>query len=191
MTIFLRAPEYRPGGPDGRGWNRLNLSAHMGQPAGQCALQPRSYHHLSESCRDTRLAQWGNYGHCYSGGDCDDCPVFNAEPMVMGSFTDRVMVRIRQRWVGGEADWHAGRGRFVEELHPMDRPEEGWASFSYPTTWAKLRRFVGWRVGRQFRDEHSEGFWLHKLNPDRHDGRPSPCSHGFINPDHCGACRIR
>jgi hypothetical protein len=178
MPIRLKAPTtYKPGGPDGKGWNRLSLCAHMGQPADQCALQPRTWQTLSESRRDTQLSQWGSYGRCTFDGPCEECPLLTAKPLTFGAFTEQVMVRIMPR-------------QFVDELHFMNKPEDGWASFSYRCTWEDLARLVGWRIGRPFRDEHSEGFWLVKENPASHDGRPSPCPHDFVNPDHCRHCRI-
>jgi hypothetical protein len=47
-----------------------------------------------------------------------------------------------------------------EELHWMDRPDQGWGATSIPWTWTELARLPGWNVGRFFRDKHSEGFWM-------------------------------
>lgn len=178
MTIRLKAPEYKPGGPDGKGWNRLSLNAHMGTPADQCALQPRSWGHLAESRPSSLLARWGNYGRCIRpAGSCGDCPVFAAKPTTLAAFTDQVLARILPR-------------EGIDEVHLMNKPEDGWASSSRRWSWEELARLVGWKVGRRAVDEHSDGFWLVKENPISIDGRPSPCPHEYLNPQHCRKCRI-
>jgi hypothetical protein len=182
VTIRLKAPEYKAGGPDGKGWNRLSLNAHMGAPADQCALQPRTWGTLSETRRSSRLAQWGNYGRCTNGGNCGECPLLAAKQPTLGAFSDKVLVRILER-INAE-------GRPVRvELHLMNRPEDGWASRSYQWTWEELARLAGWEVGARRRDEHSDGFWLVKINPDATDGMPSPCPHGHLSWRQCRDCR--
>jgi hypothetical protein len=161
MTIFLDAPRHRPGGPDGQGWNRLSLNAHMGTPSGQCALRPTSYATLHESRRDSRLAEWGSYGRCGRGaGACDACPLLRREPRKFDAFTDRVLVRLEKRPA-------MPGGLFGDQGVPdrpwvMNRPEDGWGSRGEPWTWEELAALQGWRVGRQYRDEHGEGFWLER-----------------------------
>lgn len=183
MTILLRAPEYRPGGPDGKGWNRLSLCAHMGTPANQCALQPRTWGTLREIRElGSSRARFGNYGRCTNRGDCGTCPILAAKPETLGAFTDKILVRFLER--------RTVDGYTRTELHLMNKPEDGWSSRSYVWTWEELVRLVGWDVGRRYADEHSEGFWLHKVDPNTHDGRPSPCDHEYLNPDHCPTCRI-
>lgn len=147
MPIYLPAPEHRPSGPDGQGWNRLTVAAPA--PQAQCALHPRTYAALVES-QDTRRARWGGFGPCTRGGDCDSCPIMKAAPRRLTAFTPDVLVRILPREGG-------------DELHVMNRPEEGWDSLSFPWTWVQIARLKGWRVGRHHRDEHGEGFWLHAL----------------------------
>ena len=185
MPIRLEAPTSRPGGPDGKGWNRLSINAHMGTPADQCSLQPRGYTHLWESTNRPRSAQWGNYGRCtQQGGDCTTCPVLTGKPRLLSAFGDKVLVRILEKPILRDREVLGYR----EEPWAMNKPEDGWASFGYPWTWHELARLPGWTVGRAYRDEHSEGFWLHKINPERFDGLPD-CTHGFLNRDHCGVCR--
>ncbi|GHE32147.1 hypothetical protein GCM10017673_38690 [Streptosporangium violaceochromogenes] len=155
MPIYLRAPEPEPGGPDGRGWNRLTLNAHMGAPRGRCALRPRSYAALFES-QDTRRARWGGgFADCTGGGRCGSCPVF--EDLEAGkplrAFTDRVLVRVGPR----------------DGLpYLMNHPDRGWDSSARRWSWEDLARICGWELdGRQV-DEHGEAFWLRstKARPD-------------------------
>lgn len=182
MPILLEAPTYKPGGPDGQGWNRLSLNAHMGGSRNQCALRPRSYAALYES-RDTRRARWGGFGRCtQDDGRCTTCPRLSSKSLTMSAFTDRVLVRILVRAPGGIASSP------VVELHLMNKPEDGWSSMSYRWTWDEIARLAGWRLDGQHRDEHSEGFWLRKVNPARPDGLPD-CTHGYLNRDHCRTCR--
>jgi hypothetical protein len=161
MPILLHAPEYRPGGPDGKGWNRLSLNAHMGQASDQCALQPRSYRLLYESWRTT-VAQWGNFGRCTGAGDCGTCPIFEGldEPKYLPADTDRVLVRLKEP----EGDFGM-LGRPAPRPYVVDDPNAGWASPRYLWTWEGLARLRGWHLGRRHFDEHGEGFWLVKDDP--------------------------
>jgi hypothetical protein len=156
MPIRLDPPTYRPGGPDGNGWNRLSLNAHMGAGLTQCALRPRSYPLLWE-CQDTRRSQWGGYRHCIRPEQsCDGCPVLTRQPRELQSVTPVVLVRLKEhqgnRGIAGQS-----------ECTPwvMNRPDNGWGEHGEPWSWEDLARVPGWRVGRQYRDVHSEGFWLH------------------------------
>lgn len=139
MPIHLRAPEYKPGGPDGKGWNRLSLGAHYGSPSDQCALRPRSYGTLWES-HNTRRARWGGFGPCIGDGACDACPVFAAlqTPTNIDTSADQVLVRVTEN------------GTPVPTVRVLG---DKW-------TWADLVRLRGWRLGRQHRDEEGDGFWL-------------------------------
>lgn len=184
MPIFLEAPKYKPGGPDGKGWNRLSVNAHMGTKSDQCALQPRTWGTLREAKElGSSRAQWGSYGRCTADGDCAACPILAAKPLTMGAFGDRVLVRFLERI-------NADGNLVATELWLMNREEDGWASFGYLTTWEKLLRLADWKVGPRYSDQHSDGFWLFKEDPATSDGRPSPCPHEYLNPDHCGECRI-
>ncbi|GAA2861348.1 hypothetical protein [Nonomuraea rubra] len=146
MPIYLEPPACRPGGPDGRGWNRLSLNAHMGQDAAHCALRPRSYGKLYES-QDTRRASWPGFAACINENRCDTCPIFNAEPTELRSFTADVLIRIDER----------GRPWAV------NKPEQGWSSSAQLWKWDEIARLSGWKIGARHVDEHGEGFWLHAV----------------------------
>lgn len=149
MPIYLEAPTAHVKGADGKGWNRLSLSAHIGTSSARCALRPTSYETLVES-QDTRRASWGSgFGLCVSAGECGSCPLASAEPTTLRAFTDRVLVRV---------DDH-------NRPHLMNHAEKGWDSTSQLWTWEELSRLNGWRVGRRHRDEHGEGFWLDRASP--------------------------
>lgn len=144
MPIYLEAPQYRHGGPDGDGWNRLSLNAHMGTPLAQCALLPTSYAHLLES-QNTYRARWSNFGTCRNDGDCENCPILTEPPKRLTALADRVLVRIHPY------DGH---------LYLMNRPEDGWASGAQRWTWAEVARIDGWEIGRRHHDDHGDGFWI-------------------------------
>lgn len=144
MPIYLPAPVPRPGGPEGHGWNRLSIGS-MGALAGdECALRPRTWAALRES-QDTRRARYGGFGPCHRAGACDTCPVLRSPQRTLDALDDRVLARIHP---------HDGH------LYLMNRPEDGWASGAQRWTWAEVARIDGWEIGRQHRDEHSDGFWL-------------------------------
>ncbi|GAB1646879.1 hypothetical protein [Krasilnikovia sp. MM14-A1259] len=161
MPIHLSAPAHRPGGPDGDGWNRLSLNAHIGADRAQCALRPRSYPTLVES-QDTRRARWGGYGPCAATGECLACPVLTAEPRRLDVPGDRVLVRLKPGRLYG-----AGLGAQVTPEQPfvMDDPERGWQAGAEPWSWQQLARVPGWQVGRRHHDAHGPGFWLHRAQP--------------------------
>lgn len=147
MPILLEPPAHRPGGPDGRGWSRLSLNAHMGTGGPQCALRPRSYPDLWIASRDTRHAQWGGHGPCTGGGDCSRCPVLaGRDRRELDAPGDEVLVRLTDSdvagWTGAPAQqvWIDG---------------ERWS-------WDQLAALRGWRVGRAVTDEQGHGFWLHR-----------------------------
>lgn len=146
MPVFLEPPRHTPAGPDGAGWNRLSLNAHMGTPRPQCALQPTDYPTLWES-RDTRRARWGKFGHCSRQGACRDCPLLGARH-TLAAFTDEVLVRVDRQG------------------HPwlMNRPEDGWGSRGHRWTWTDLAALDGWSIGRRANDEFSEAFWLVRMD---------------------------
>lgn len=146
MPIHLQAPAYRNGGPDGQGMTRLAINSMGFGVNDECALRPHDYSHLRESHADTRRARWGGYGPCIADGRCESCPVFQAAPRTLTALTDRVLVRIGP---GGSP-------------YLMNRPEDGWASVARRWTWQDLARLSGWTVGRCYRDEHGEGFWLER-----------------------------
>jgi hypothetical protein len=159
MPVFLESPRVRPGGPDGKGMNRLSLNANE-RPAHQCALRPRSYATLVES-RNTPRARWGRFGRCTASGDCGACPRLTpAEPRELEAFCDRVLVRVRDSDIAG--GW---LGAPPPEAWVMNRPEDGWGSRGERWTWEELSALPGWEVGRHHKDEHGEGFWLIRERP--------------------------
>jgi hypothetical protein len=155
VPVFLEPPRPAPRGPDGQGWNRLSLNAHIGLPAAQCALQPRSYPHLVES-QDTRKARWGGYGRCVTAGDCLSCRVLTGPGRALVRDTGRVLARLRPgRMVGDLVVQQSADRVFL-----VDDPAAGWDTGLEEWAWHELARLDGWTVGRAFRDVHSDGFWL-------------------------------
>jgi hypothetical protein len=143
MPVFLEAPSHHAAGPDGKGWNRLRVDVYLHD---QCAMQPRSYPSLKYESSNTMLAKWGCFGHCTREGKCDDCPLM--EPTSLDLEVDKVLVRIDDKNVP----------------HLMNRPDKGWGESSYDTSWTFLARLEGWTIGERYRDEHSEGFWIHRVD---------------------------
>lgn len=141
MPIYLKPPAHKPTGPDGEGRNRLRID--ILEPTPRCALRPRQYSALREAF-DTRLAQWGgHFDVCDGPGKCGACPRLERR-FELDAFGDRVMVRIDSQ----------GRP------YAMDRPEEGWGSWSMFLSWADIGSIEGWRVGPQERDDVSGYFWM-------------------------------
>lgn len=166
--IHLRAPQYDPRGPDGRGWNRLSVNAHMGSPADQCALRPRTWAGMY-GVRDSRRARWGNNGRCINAGNCGGCPILHLtqdDPKWLPAHTDTVLVRLKE-WDGDSRVTLPPPTPYV-----VDQPELGWASPRYRWEWDALARLRGWRLGRHHWDEHGEGFWLVKEDPAELYGTP-------------------
>jgi hypothetical protein len=155
MPIYLPAPAHKAGGPDGQGWNRLSVMSICGD---ECALRPRSYPALFES-HDTRRASYGAFGPCVGKGECDGCVIRTAEPRTLRSFGPRVLIRLLEK--------ARGDGTVMVQPHEMNKPEDGWASFSHSWSWEELARLEGWRLGDRYRDEHGEGFWLIATGPSR------------------------
>ncbi len=113
--------------------------------------------------------------------------MLDLSPLKMRAFTPRVLVRLHERRTDAGLNTHVTR-----TPHLMNRPDDGWGSRSEPTTWERLARLAGWTVDRAHHDTHSDGFWLVKVNAGALDGRPSPCPHEYLNPDHCNqGCKIR
>ncbi|MFD8078975.1 hypothetical protein ACFV3E_40750 [Streptomyces sp. NPDC059718] len=165
MPVFLEPPAPQPGGPDGRGWNRLSLNAHMASPSPQCALRPRTLPTLWES-QDTRRARWGNFGPCVKGRRaCDDaCPVWAAlrQPAERMPFhAARVLVRMVTEQ---DPDPAAAFNATVRtQLYVTDRPESpAWRTTAPEWSFESITRVRGWEIGRRHVDEHGEGFWLHR-----------------------------
>lgn len=155
--IYLEPPSYRPGGPDGKGWNRLSLNAHMGAAQPRCALRPRTYPALWTSHRNTAHAEWGgDYGLCHHDGACGTCPVLTGPPRHLDATGDTVLVRVRER--GEPSDLIPGG--VASDLWVQTHPDRG-ESWS----WDQLCRLDGWKIGRAHHDDEGAGFWLHRV-PD-------------------------
>ncbi|MFF4179677.1 hypothetical protein [Streptomyces sp. NPDC001750] len=160
MPIYLREPEAAPGGPDGKGWNRLSLSAHFGTGGGQCALRPRSWGALVEA-QDTRRARWGGHGPCIRSGQCDDCPVLEAlhtRCTVIPVNAPRVLVRIEPVFTPGLAFTGPAGYRLWVTTGPDERDYRN----RQPWTWDHAVRVPGWDLGPAHFDEHGDGFWLER-----------------------------
>ncbi|MFJ4680585.1 hypothetical protein [Kitasatospora sp. NPDC088783] len=164
MTVFLPQPSYGSSGPDGRGWNRLNLGAHF-EVRHQCGLLPVRFTTLWESM--TGRQRWGGYERCTDPvpGDCTGCPV-------------------QRRHLEPFADaWPAGHPALLARIRPL--PPTPGATFADPaagrstvdltswlgrntvanTGWVSLRNTPGLRVGWSWRDEEGEAFWTARDNP--------------------------
>lgn len=83
--------------------------------------------------------------YCPEPPECDTCPILRNQPRTLTALDDRVLARIHP---------HDGH------VYLMNRPEDGWASGAQRWTWAEVARIDGWEIGRRYRDEHSDGFWL-------------------------------
>lgn len=158
MPIYLREPEAAPGGPDGKGWNRLSLGAHFGTGGGQCALRPRSWGALVEA-QDTRRARWGGHGPCIRRGQCDGCPVLealNTRCTVVPVNAPQVLVRIEPVFPPGLVLTGPAGYRLWVTTGPDDRDYRN----RRPWTWDDVVRVPGWDLGSMYFDEHGDGFWL-------------------------------
>ncbi|WP_330435833.1 hypothetical protein OIC43_37115 [Streptomyces sp. NBC_00825] len=158
MPIYLREPEPVPGGPDGKGWNRLSLGAHFGTGGGQCALRPRSWGALVEA-QDTRRARWGGHGPCIRRGQCDGCLVLEAlhtRCTVVSVNAPQVLVRIEPVFTPGLMLTGPAGYRLWVTTGPEDRDYRT----GQPWTWDDAVRVPGWDLGGMYYDEHGDGFWL-------------------------------
>lgn len=152
MSVYMPAPATPAAGPDGKGWNRLRIEAGF-MCTDECALKPRSWQSLWIAQTDTRRSHYGTCGPCGLRGDCDNCPVWAKSHELLtspdhGDGSGRMLARI-------------DRVRGLVWL--MVEPELGWDSVGYPWTWEDLARLSGWVVERGYQDEHSEGFWLRRV----------------------------
>ncbi|WP_051852849.1 hypothetical protein [Streptomyces aureocirculatus] len=186
MPIYLHEPtSERP--RDGKGYNRLSLNAHMGAGGAQCALRPTSYATLFESY-DTRRARWGGFGSCPRAGACETCSLLNhplsASPRPVPFNAAKVLVRIDTRYPDSSALSAAPTTR----LWMTDDPDDAcYRDHGQIWNWFSLRHLKGWELGRTYRDEIGNGFWLHRT-PDactphvqvRARQRPSSTRHAFV-----------
>ncbi|MDX3069597.1 hypothetical protein PV518_47050 [Streptomyces sp. ND04-05B] len=161
MPIYLPEPAAAPGGPDGKGWNRLSLNAHMGSGAGaQCALRPRRWGALLEAY-DTRRARWGGHGPCIRNGQCDGCPIRTAlheQRTVVRVNAPRVLVRVETVHGPGMGFTGPAGWRLWVTTGPDDQDYRN----GEPWVWDEAARVPGWDLGRAYLDEHGEGFWLER-----------------------------
>ncbi|GAA1765876.1 hypothetical protein [Streptomonospora arabica] len=151
MPIRLTPPGHNPGGPDGQGWNRVSLNAHIGSEPAQCALRPRRFPQFADTMRSTQHARWGGYGVCVrDDGDCGSCPLLRDHiRMDAAPGEDRVLFRIGD---------HDIPYRMAEADTGWDGPAEKWP-------FEELARLEdGWVLERGVpsRDEHGEFFWVRR-----------------------------
>lgn len=112
---------------------------------------------------DTRRAQWGPFRSCIQDeGTCGQCPVLAALTSAREELpfpnADRVLIRMKTTHLGGEFN-----GVSVTRLWATEDPED--PDFQRPEnewTFERLARLSGWRVGRQYHDEISSAFWMHR-----------------------------
>lgn len=153
MTIYLRAPDRDPGGPDGRGWNRLRIESFW---LDECALKPHTWQGLLVAQTDTRFARYGNCGPCGLQGNCGDCPFYRRFR------TEKLTI----------PDLSGGAGRILAILPPPAQrhdvrvrltagPGQDWENSPGPLLdWYELPRLSAGLVDRPWSGEDSEGFWL-------------------------------
>ncbi|MGW1976690.1 hypothetical protein [Streptomyces sp. NPDC001889] len=149
MPIHLPVPGAPVRGPDGQGWNRIALGSLAGD---ECALRPRRPTKLIESF-DTRLAAYGGFGPCVRDGRCTGCPVLArithpALRPVLSTGAARVLFRPAPARAG---IWLADGEQAGAPSHA------GW-------TLEQLAALEAWEFERLHRDEHGEGFWLHRIS---------------------------
>src|SRR5690606_26315661 len=109
--------------------------------------------------------QWGGFGPCDSDGACGTCPRLDDlqnNAAWWPADTDRVLVRLKEH--DGDFGW---TGAPAPTPYVVDDPAAGWASPRYRWTWDKLVRLRGWKRGRRHTDDHSDGFWLVKVDPNQ------------------------
>ncbi|GAB4589996.1 hypothetical protein [Nocardia sp. IFM 10818] len=178
MPIYLPAPAPLPGGPDGEGWNRLSLGAHYGRPGAQCALRPRTYATLWEARTSTTRARFGSHGSCIRAPrgdvrpDCLTCPVLTAAHRSLEAAGARVLVRLESHVV--DLGGLFGPAGVYDLPFVVTDPDRGWDSPREQWSWEELVLLPGWELGRQYRDEHSAGFWLERT---AHPGQSRSLQH--------------
>ena len=139
MSVYLPAPQHKPTGVDGCGWNRIAI--HGGMCMDECALKPKTIASFFDAL-DTRKARYGTYGTCLANGDCDSCSTLTAENPWRW-FGDSMFVRV----ANDNIPWI------------MNRQIGGWEVYGVPTTWDYLLTLNGVEFKRQ-RDEHSDGLMM-------------------------------
>ncbi|GAA4226051.1 hypothetical protein GCM10022254_09690 [Actinomadura meridiana] len=164
MPTYLPVPADWGRSPDGKGWNRLSLNAHIGTPAGRCSLVPITASAYWETMNRRPCAEWGScYGRCprsptWLGGpwpDCSTCPI-QGRRTHLEAFDPRVLVRYFPE--RGHPDQQA------ETAHLMNRPDD-FDSRSQWWTWADLAALEGWVFDGTHVDEFSRGYWIRCVWP--------------------------
>ncbi|MFI8932602.1 hypothetical protein ACIG3E_33680 [Streptomyces sp. NPDC053474] len=162
--IFLPEPGYGPGGPDGRGWNRLSLNAHFDSRP-QCGLLPQNYAALFESM--TGRQAWGGFDRCLSTprGGCGDCRVqqlhLKHDGVVWPEGTPLLLARTRPLPAAADSTFAtAAAGLSALELFSWLGERQDVAA-----DWRTVRNTPGLQLGRRFQDRQGEAFWLVRSNP--------------------------
>ncbi|MCW8101646.1 hypothetical protein [Streptomyces tauricus] len=165
MPTFLEQPTYGPQGPDGLGWNRLSLNAHVDQRH-QCGWQPHRFATLFEAL--TGRQQWGGFGRCFVGhpGSCGTCPV-----------------QLRRLAREGGINWPDRTPLFLARTRPW--PPTPGALFADPAAgrsslelfpwrggqpilkagWMQILNTPGLRISWCWQDGQGEAFWLVREHP--------------------------
>lgn len=140
MPIYLKAPEHKPSGVDGLGWNRIAIH---GMCNDECALRPKTLTAFFDAL-DTRKAAYGMYGPCFNNGNCGSCKIANSSND-WRFFTDEILVRADKNgtpWI-------------------MNKPDKGWEEFGKPATWEYILTINGANFSRH-KDVYSDGVMMTK-----------------------------
>ena len=163
MPVFLEAPSY-PRGPDGQGWNRLNLSAHF-DIRHQCGLRPTTYATLFDSM--TGRQGWGGYLRCpeRGPGHCPTCPIQRAhldrEGVDWPARTPLLLVRVRPLPpTPGALFADPAAGRSTLHLQSWRGKE-----VDVDADWQSVRNTPHLRLGRAYFDDEGQAFWLVRHSP--------------------------
>lgn len=165
--LFLPQPDPYPDGPDGKGWSRLTLNAHM-DVRNQCGLLPIRFASLFES--RTGRQRWGGYERCRMGrASCSTCPVQEAarkhEPIEWPAGTPLCLGRVRP-WAltPGALLADPAQGRSYVELLTWQNVSTG-VSVNWPDLRDDFRVQFSWT----FVDAEGEAFWVVRSDPDAED----------------------
>jgi len=132
---------FSPRGPDGGGWNRINLGGQFPTPQARCLLLPTCYESAWESQHRPYPRfepAWHLYEPC-RGSDCVTCPV--------------AARRAPSRPIG------PGVIRVDDKGRPwaMNRQDRGWGEFGYQyRSWGDLLASLAIVLGRRGQDPHGE-----------------------------------
>ncbi|MFE4829798.1 hypothetical protein [Streptomyces sp. NPDC056672] len=163
MPIFLQQPGYRPGGPDGQGWNRLSLNAHGGL-WDECGWMPTNHPTLFAAM--TGRQRWGSFEPCTERGACGECPV-----------------QRRHFAYEGGVDWPEGVPLLLARIRPWPQTPGGlfggldgghsdlelsaWNGGPplLKTGWTQVLNTRGQRISWWWSDQESEAFWIVRNHP--------------------------